>query len=401
MLCPSCSYLAAMNPRVTIITLNWNGWQDTIECLESLYCVDYDNYHIILVDNASTDESLAKIDAYCSNQRKLTPYSAEHLIRNKPTRITHYGEVSAEPGTGRGGEAVRLQANSALTVIQNDQNYGFAEGNNIAVKYALDTLHPDYVLLLNNDTVVNKHFLTALVNAAECDQQIGVMQPKILRYADSTIESTGIKDDVLLYSRFRGLFETDEGQYDNERECGFFYASGACMFIRLDFLEALGGECFDPQLFAYYEDVDLSWMSRLLGYKVAYCPKSVCYHKGSTTFGVGTPMVLYLSHRNRLRVMIKNYSLKTLVFVLPLTIVLKGSLLTYDWIVNYDSSYLFSFLRALSWNLLNLRSALILRERIQSKRKLPDHEIMKYMIPYSFGVRSALKDQRRRKKSEN
>lgn len=80
-----------MNPRVTIITLNWNGWQDTIECLESLYDIDYDNYHIVLVDNASTDESLAEIDAYCRNKRTLTSRITQHLIRNKPTMVVHYG----------------------------------------------------------------------------------------------------------------------------------------------------------------------------------------------------------------------------------------------------------------------------------------------------------------------
>jgi len=390
-----------MNPRVTIITLNWNGWQDTIECLESLYHVDYDNYDIILVDNASTDKSLAEIDAYCRKELKLASRTTQYLIRQKLTRVTLYDKVSVELGTGRRGEGTQLHARCALTVIQNDQNYGFAEGNNIAVAYALNALHPDYVLLLNNDTVVDRRFLSPLVNAAKRDQRIGLMQPKIIRYADSTIESTGIRCNTLLYSTPRGLFEIDQGQYDNNKEHGFFYASGACVFIGIDFLEALSGECFDPQLFAYYDDVDLSWVARLIGYKVVYCPASVCYHKGGATFGVETPVVLYLAQRNRLRLMIKNYSLRTIVFLLPLAIVLRFLLLALDWVLNYDSSSMFSFLRGLCWNVLNLRSALILRRRIQSKRKLRDHEIMTYMIPYSFGVCSAVKDQWRRRKTGN
>ncbi len=389
-----------MNPKVTIITLNWNRWKHTIECLGSLNHIDYDNYRVILVDNASTDGSLGKIEAYCTNELKLSSYVTDDLVRNKPTTVAHYTKVDAAPGADRSG-AIAQQADNALTVIQNGQNYGFAEGNNIAVAYALDTLDPDYVLLLNNDTVVEKNFLDELVHAAEHDGQIGLLQPKILRFADLTIESTGIMCDTLAYSKFRGLYEKDEGQYDNDREEGFFYASGACVLIRKSLLVALSGECFDPQLFAYYEDVDLSWIARLIGLKVVYCPVSVCYHKGNASFRDETSLALYLNHRNRLRVMIKNYSLRTLIFVLPLTIVLKFSLLAVDCIVNLDSSYLFSFLKSLGWNVLNLRSALVLRMRIQSKRKLRDEEIIKHMSPYSFRARTALKNHWRRRKGES
>jgi len=384
-----------MSPAVAVITLNWNGWRDTVECLKSLYQTDYASRHIVVVDNASTDESLAKIDWYCTNELKFVHHFTETTVRNKPIKVTHYTkgrlsnsvhgrELDAEP-----------KADYELTVIQNRKNHGFAEGNNMAIAYALKTLNPDYVLLVNNDTIVCKNFLNELVTAAEQNEQIGLLQPKILRYVDSTIESTGIMCDTLAYSKFRGFYEKDEGQYDNDREDGFFYASGACVLIRKSLLTALSDECFDPYLFAYYEDVDLSWMARLIGFKVVYCPESVCYHKGRASFGDETPLAIYLGLRNRLRVLIKNYSVSTLIFVLPLTIVLKFSLLTFNCIVNLDSSYLSSFVKALGWNVLNLRSALILRERIQSKRKLRDTEIMKYMIPYSFGIRAALKDRSR------
>jgi GT2 family glycosyltransferase len=388
-----------MYPAVTIITINWNGWPDTLECLASLYHIDYDNYRIILVDNGSTDDSLAKIHAYCTNELKFASFLTEDLVRKKPIKVVHYTEVGADPADRSGAAA--QHSDHALTVIQNDHNYGFAEGNNIGVAYALNAFDPDYVLLLNNDTVVDKNFLDALVTAAEHDEQIGLLQPKILRSVDSTIDSTGVMCNTLAYSKPRGLHEKDEGQYDNDKEEGFFYASGACVLIRKSLLAALSYECFDPHLFAYYEDVDLSWMARLIGLKVVYCPESVCYHKGKASFGDETPLTLYLSHRNRLRVMIKNYSLRTLIFALPLTIVLKFSLLAVDCIVNLDPSYFLSFLKALGWNVLNLRSGLVLRMRIQSKRRLRDEEIMKYMNPYSFSVRAALKDHWKRRKSES
>jgi hypothetical protein len=372
-----------MDPEVTVITLNWNGWQDTLECLASLYHIDYDNHHVILVDNASTDDSLAKIEAYCTKELNLAPYITEGLIRNKPIKVVQYANTDAEPGADRGAGAQR--ADLALTVIQSDENFGYTEGSNIGVAYALNAFDPDYVLLLNNDTVVDRHFLRALVNAAENDEQVGLLQPKILRYADGMIDSTGNVCDRFAYCKPRGLGEVDVGQYDRDARDEFFYATGACVLIRKSVLSAFSGECFDPHLFAYYEDVDLSWMARLLGYKVGYSPDSVCYHKGSATFGRLEPFIIqYLCERNRLRVLIKNYGLIRLFFVLPLTVVLKSVAAPVQCAITLELRYLLSFLKAVAWNTLQLRNTLSMRERLQSRRKVSDNEIVRHMNSFSF-----------------
>jgi GT2 family glycosyltransferase len=386
-----------MKPRVTIITLNWNGWQDTLDCLASLCHIDYDNYSAILVDNASTDDSLAKIDAYSTNELKLKSNFSEALVRDKPTKVVTYTKQDAKPGAYRNGAVGKL-ADQALTVIQNDHNDGFAEGNNIGVTYALKTFNPDYILLLNNDTIVDRHFLSGLVEVAENDEQIGLLQPKMLRYPDSTIDNTGNTCDRLAYCKPRGLGEIDIGQYDHDRGDDFFYATAACMLIRKSVLLALSGECFDPFLFAYYEDVDLSWMARLLGFKVGYSPDSVCYHKGSATFGNRSPFIAYLSDRNRLRVLIKNYALTSLFFVLPFTIVLKSATLIADCVISVDLHYIVSFVKALGWNTLQLRNTLALRRRLQSKRKVSDNDIVKYMNPFSLNPRVELLKLKRRQR---
>jgi GT2 family glycosyltransferase len=386
-----------MNPKVTIITLNWNGWQDTLECLASLYHIDYDNYRVILVDNASTDDSLAKIEAYCMNELNLASYFTEDLVRNKLITVVHYTEGDAEPETDR-SRAVAQQANHALTVIKSDKNYGFAEGNNIGVAYALNAFDPDYILILNNDTIVDRHFLRALVDVAQSDEQIGLLQPKILRYADALIDNTGSLCDRLAYCKPRGLGELDAGQYDRDRRDNFFYVTGACMLIRKSVLSALSGECFDPYLFAYYEDVDLSWLARLLGFKVGYSPDSVCYHKGSAAFGNRSPFIAYLSDRNRLRVLMKNYALTSLFFILPLTIVLKSAALAAECVISIDLRYIASFVKALAWNTLQLRNTLALRRKLQSKRKVSDNDIVKHMIPFSFNPRVELLERWRRQR---
>jgi len=111
------------NPKVAIIIVNWDGWEDTIECLESLYRIDYPNYEIIIIDNHSQDDSVRRIKDYSEGKE--------------------------------------------LTIIENEDNYGFAEGNNIGIRYALKYLKPKYILLLNNDTVVDKDFLKELISAGE------------------------------------------------------------------------------------------------------------------------------------------------------------------------------------------------------------------------------------------
>jgi GT2 family glycosyltransferase len=386
-----------MDPEVTVITLNWNGWQDTLECLASLYHIDYDDYRVILVDNASTDDSLAKIEAYCTKELNLRSCFTEGSVRSKPIKIVHYTTADAEEAADSGAGAQRTER--ALTVIQNEQNYGYAEGNNIGVAYALNAFDPDYVLLLNNDTVVDRHFLRALVNAAENDEHMGLLQPKMLRYADAMIDNTGNVCDRLAYCEPRGLGEVDVGQYDQDRKNEFFYATGACVLIRKTVLSAFSGECFDPHLFAYYEDVDLSWMARLLGFKVGYSPDSVCYHKGSATFGSFDPFISYLSERNRLRVLIKNYALRTLFFVLPLTVVLKSAVLPAQCALSLDLGYLTSFVKALAWNIHQLRTTLSMRKSLQSQRKVSDNEIMRYMISFSFKPRAKRLQQWRRRRS--
>ena len=388
-----------MNPRVIVITLNWKRWHDTIGCLESLRQIDYEDYEVILVDNASNDESLARIDAYCANEGKFESHSTQHEIRGKPLTVVRYIETSAKTGEGRGGEGTRTPTGHALTLIKNDRNSGFAEGNNIAVAYALNVCDLDYVLLLNNDTVVDRRFLNELVNGAEQDAQIGVIQPKMLYYEDSIVDNTGIMTDTFTATGRRGSYEKDEGQYNNHREEGFFYASGACVLVKKSLLLALSGECFDPYLFAYGEDLDLSWMARLMGFSIVYCPESVCYHKVGATFGSGrkNPYVAYLSGRNRLRIMIKNYSLLTLVFVLPLFIALSSFMSLANCILYSDLSYLSGFVRGLLWNVVNLNSALVRRRSIQLQRTLCDKEIMNHMVPYSLQLRAVLERLGKRK----
>ena len=171
------------DPSVAIILLNWKGWKDSIECLESIYQINYHNYNLILVDNASNDDSIEKIRDYCSG--KIIPESnyVSYTDQNKPILVKEidYNEI----------EAIELEEtfiNSSLNpeknliFIKNDRNYGFAEGNNIAIRFVMQKINPDYVLLLNNDTVVDKKFLMELIHVAQKGEKIGFVGIPLMRF---------------------------------------------------------------------------------------------------------------------------------------------------------------------------------------------------------------------------
>jgi GT2 family glycosyltransferase len=174
-------------PLVVIIILNWNGWEDTLECLESVYEISYPNYMVIVVDNHSTDDSLEKIRKYCSGQ-----ITTESTFTNngKPNNLLELIELSEEDlndteyifNEGYSG------LNNKLILIKNKVNYGFAGGNNVALKYAMEKSAAEYILLLNNDTVVHEDFLTELVLVAESNKEIGIVGPKLFYDNKKTIQ---------------------------------------------------------------------------------------------------------------------------------------------------------------------------------------------------------------------
>ncbi|MEN4006462.1 MAG: glycosyltransferase [Methanobacterium sp.] len=131
-----------MKPNVSIIILNWNGWKDTIECLESLYQIDYPNYEVIVVDNASSDNSIEKIRDYCKGKIKVKSEFFEYNSINKPIEIF---ELNKDETRKIEEMYYNLPSNRKLILIKNDQNYGYAEGNNIGIRYALNTLENFYL----------------------------------------------------------------------------------------------------------------------------------------------------------------------------------------------------------------------------------------------------------------
>lgn len=239
-------------PQVTIIVLNWNGLNDTLDCLKSLGQLDYQNYEVVVVDNGSVDGSVSVI-------RERFP---------------------------------------AVTIIENGENLGYAGGNNVGLRYAM-AQGVDYALLLNNDTVVDPAFLRILVGAAEADPAVGIAGPTIYYHERSNViwSAGGAIDWRQGSTRMVGLDEPDEGQFGQVPRTVDFI-TGCAMLVRRAVLEQAG--LLDERFFAYYEETEWCVRTSRAGFKVIHVPLAHIWHKISPAAQADSPLVHYYMTRNRL-----------------------------------------------------------------------------------------------------
>lgn len=267
-------------PHVSIVIVNWNGKHFLKPCLDSLFRQSYEPYDVYLVDNASTDGSV------------------EFVVQN----------YTAEMKSGK------------LKVVRNDRNYGFAEGNNIGIRRALENPKVKHIATLNADTIVDKDWLEKLVAATERDKKIGMSQGKILLMDREKIDSTG-----LLFYRSatwwdRGENEEDTHQYDSKKE--IFGVTAAAALYRREMLEdtMVGDEFFDSDFFGYCEDIDLSVRGKLRGWWAVYEPSAIVYHHRGGTTGSQTIFQVYHTQRNNLLLIFKSLPAGFVIRNLPLII---------------------------------------------------------------------------------
>lgn len=314
-------------PQVTLLILNYNGIQYIKNCLYSVLATNYPNFQVTVIDNASTDGS------------------AEFIEENYPE----------------------------VKLIKFKENYGFAKAYNLALK----SVKSKYIGLLNNDIEVEPDWLEKLIFHMEKDEKVAAANPKMLFIQDrKRINAAGGCCDIYGVGWNRGNGERDKGQYDKVEEV--FYANGAAMLIREKAWREVGP--FDERYFLYGEDLDWCWRARLKGYKILYVPEAKVYHFWRASSG----KIISLLEKHWAASILKNYSLKTLVTLMPRFIILKT--LKGLWLVkngktlNEKTAVIESFL----WNMKNLRKTLEKRQKIQIERKITDEAITEKMFRGSF-----------------
>ena len=258
-----------MKAKVSIIVLNWNNWEDTIECLESLYRIDYDNYNIIMVDNGSDDDSVEKIKEYLKGDLDI---DSDFFKFNEDIKPLKYVELVEDEYDNLNLEE---PFNRGLFIIKNPENYGFAEGNNAGIDFALRYLKPDYLEILNNDIVVKEDYLDEMVKVIQSDSNIGMVGPKIYFY-----DYKGRKDVQTAMGGYINWWISPgynymEDKVETEEPVELDWVTGASLMVRTDLPDIF----LDKNFFFGAEDIDLSLRIKEAGYQIYLVPTSHIWHK--------------------------------------------------------------------------------------------------------------------------
>lgn len=324
------------SPPVSIIILNYNGQQFLEGCFSSIKKINYPQFETIMVDDNSSDKSV-------SFTKSKFPW---------------------------------------VKIIKNKENLGAPTGFNQAIKEA----NYELVVKADNDIIVDKNWLAEMVAVLQKNPKIGIVGSKILHYGSDEIQDIGSNLDrfgyQMNYYTLKGLPE------DETKPQEVFYVSGCSMLFKKSLFEKVGG--FDGKFFLYKDDLDLCWRFKLLGFKTVTAFTSKMYHLSGVVQGGKieldekgryhtTAKKRYFGERNTLRTLLKNYSLISLVKVLPpYFAIILAEIVFFSFLGQFKVSR--AYLEAVWWNLVNLSETLDLRRQIQTLRTVSDPTIMKKMI---------------------
>jgi GT2 family glycosyltransferase len=324
-------------PLISILIVNFNGSRFLKVCFDSLRKCTYPKLEIILVDNASTDNSV------------------DFVEKNYPE----------------------------AKILANPKNYMFARGNNEGIKIATGK----YICLLNNDVEVDPGFIEPVVKIFEQYPEVGACQSKLLEMQNRThLEYTGACGgyiDWFGYTFLRGRImnetEPDDGQYDESLP--LFWGSGACLFLRKEALE--DHEILDEDFQLHMEEIDLCWRLRLAGWVIYSIPESLIWHHGGGTLGHDNPAKIYYNFRNNIFMLAKNLSTANLIVRLPFRVFLDAVALIRSLIV-FQFAMAMAIPKAYGWLLLHINTIWKKRRQVQRKRQLPDRRVLGLMYPGSI-----------------
>ncbi|MBP1838709.1 glycosyltransferase family 2 protein [Formosa algae] len=287
------------NNYCAIILLNFNAWEDTIECLESVFKLEDVNYKVFVVDNSINDESVNKIKSWAEGNQEVKNSKINSLVyplekKPIPYRL-FYEEDDIEDN------------DTSLILIRANQNKGFAAGNNIALKHIVNSSLYKFVWLLNNDTVVKKDALSELVKATT--PVMGIVgsvlvyyhKPELIQGVGGRLNKWFGTSKPILNGKFLSSLN------ENEK---IDYPIGASMLVTKLFLEQVG--LMEESYFLYYEELDWVIRGKKKGFNTKYAKNSIVYHKVGASIGTGKALVRsefsdYYTLKNRLKFTKKYY----------------------------------------------------------------------------------------------
>ena len=252
-----------MSDNIAIVIVNWNGYKDTIECISSLVNLEYTGIlDIIISDNNSSDGSCKYILDWLDSITNICNFESSDQ------------------------RCFFVTQTRRITLLQNQDNLGYAGGNNVGIKYALKNFSPDFIWILNNDVSVDRYALSALIQRMKLDTKIGMCGATLLYYDfPEYVQAYG----GVNYSYWSGrgkhigsgeLFSAKSDLANVEDQLS--YISGASMFVSRDLIDRVG--LMNDEYFLYCEEID--WAQRAKGlFKLAFSPEAIVYHKEGASIG--------------------------------------------------------------------------------------------------------------------
>lgn len=239
--------MATTSDRVLITILNFNGWEETLPCMDTVLNQNYTNYHVLLIDNGSADESIEK--------------------------LAHF------------------ESNDKVTFLKNPKNLGFAGGVNQGIRHAIDKDYP-YIALLNNDALLTKSWLKTMLASLK-KHQVSSVTGLLLNGDGTKIESTGDNYSIwgLPFPRQR-----DEDVESAEESGIVFSGTAGASLYKTDLFKDIG--LFDEEFFAYFEDTDIGLRAQLAGHKSYYDKSAIANHEHGTTSGKMPGFTVYQTFKN-------------------------------------------------------------------------------------------------------
>ena len=292
---------------IAVLILNWNGWADTLECLESVFRLNPAPVRVVVCDNGSSNGSMGKIISWAEG--RLNVVTPKGPLRNlswppmeKPIPYVTHDRRIAEAGGSREDDRCRL------TLIQNRENLGFGGGNNVGLRYLLARGDVNSVWLLNNDTVVPPDTLAHLLETRVGLPNSCIVGATVVKYDDPNVIEIqcGTRFGRWFGNRDRiGQGRRIDDPLDPESVIAAVdYVYGASMLVSIDFLKTVG--LMSERYFLYYEEFD--WALRAADqYHAGYAPNALVYHKKGRSIGTShkfqtrSLMADYYSKRNRIR----------------------------------------------------------------------------------------------------
>lgn len=280
------------SPKVYIIVLNYKTWEDTIECIESLLVINYDNYEIIIIDNDSKNDSLKNLLTWAVDENNKPSNAEKHSSKKQKEEFNRFNFTQLEY-TKDNKFIIKFQNKSGgktIELIDSGINLGYAYGNNCGIKRVQEKGDADFVWILNNDTIVDADSLKNMVNTAISTRSNGLkigLIGSVLLYYDNRKTIQGVA------GHYNKIFGTSEHidvnkKFDNQFNDFVLlkenqYPIGASLLASIDFIKDVG--CMSEEYFLFYEELD--WCIRGLnkGWSSGYCGKSLVYHKEGATIG--------------------------------------------------------------------------------------------------------------------